>query len=79
MIYTQTRIAEWRTSNGKRFVILWQDDYGFKYTTHDGFGNFGPEIRTIDQAILACEAPWGPKVGPVTVLKSDFRSVRRVK
>lgn len=72
-------VARWEAKGGKRFITLLRDDLGYTYRTNDsGGGNMGV-FPNDEAAIAAMEAPWGPRVGPVTVLTSDFPSTKRVK
>jgi hypothetical protein len=62
-------VAKWETT-GKDFLDLYKDDSGYGYMGHNQCGNLGT-MKTDDDAIRAME------VGPVAVLKSDRRSLRR--
>lgn len=73
-------VARWEAAKGKRFVELRRESDGtYSYKT-DGGGGAGFSFASDADAIAWAEKPWGPGgAGPVTVLKSDFPSVRRVK
>jgi hypothetical protein len=70
-------IARWEARSGKRFVQLYREGDFYFYETDAGGGSVG--ARTDEEAVAAMTAPWGPTVGPVTVLTSDFPSTRRVR
>jgi len=70
-------IARWEAKGGKRFVQLYREGDFFFYETDSGGGNVGASSEAA--AVEAMSAPWGPTVGPVTVLTSDFPSTRRVR
>lgn len=69
-------IARWETK-GKDFLELYSDGNGYLY---DGKGEFGVLGAFIDDqaAIERMTNDWGPNVGPVTVLRADRPSLRRV-
>lgn len=71
-------VARWEAKGGKRFVQLYHDVLGYSYETENGGGTLRP-MPDDQAAIQYMERPWGAYGGgPVTVLKSDFPSTRRV-
>jgi hypothetical protein len=74
-------IASWKTK-GKDYINLYfNEDNGLKYYHYEGNGCGGalPKLENDDKAIEWMEEPWGKGAGPVTVLKSDRPSLKRVK
>jgi hypothetical protein len=75
---TSRIIARWEAKGGRRYLVLYVGDLGYFYRG-DGCGGGLPAMPNDDAAIEYMERPWGQGgAGPVTVLRSDFPSVRRV-
>lgn len=70
-------VARWETK-GRDWLDL-QEDHGiYGYTGNGCGGIFGP-LADDEAAIAAMEMEWGPGgAGPVTVLRTDRASLRRV-
>lgn len=72
-------VARWEAKGGKRFVELFHEGgTSYSYKTDNG-GGTGFAFANDVEAIKGMEAPWGPHTGPVTVLREDFISTKRVR
>ena len=71
-------VAKWSAAKGKRFLTLTCDAMGYAYKTDNGGGYLG-RFANDELAIHRVLNPWGKETGPVTVIRSDFLSIKRVK
>lgn len=74
-------IASWEVKGGKDYLNLCKTDYDIYFYQGLTCGGVLPQSITDDNlAIEWMENPWGHKLGagPVTVLKSDRPSLKRV-
>lgn len=76
-------IARWET-RGNDYLELFRSVLGngtvcYHYRGNGCGGGFNLNQMTDEQAIERMSAPWGPNVGPVTVLKADRPSLKRVR
>lgn len=71
-------VAKWEANRGKQFLVLLCDEIGYTYKTLNGGGNLG-KLANDQQAIERVLRPWGRDTGAVTILRSDYPSVKRVK
>ena len=77
MSISERIVARWEARGGKRFVELYHDGRCYCYRMERDMG-VGYSFKNDQEAIEAMEAPWGPHVGPVTVLKEDFPTTKRI-
>lgn len=73
-------VAKWEALGHKHFLALFEQDGVYFYNSLTSGGNFG-KLPSDQIAIQRMIAPWGTKlpVGPVTMLKINYRSLKRVK
>jgi len=69
-------VARWETK-GNDWLELHRDASGYTYAGRD-CGGVLPSMASDAEAIAWMERDWGRGAGPVTVLRSDRRSLRRV-
>ncbi len=69
-------VAHWKT-RGKDYLTLHESNGTYTYEGNDCGGVLPPQANDAC-AIAAMEAPWGRQTGPVTVLRTDRPSLRRV-
>lgn len=74
----KTVVASWH-GKGNDFVHLYHhQDTGYTFGSSDGGGSL-PQMANHDEAIAHMERPWGKGgAGPVTVMKEDVKSLKRV-
>lgn len=74
-------VARWETRNGKHWIELLSQTEGiYYYRSSEGGGviNITRNGDNLDnRAILTMIEPWGIATGPVTVLQTDFPTLRR--
>ncbi len=76
------KIARWEAKGGKQYLELYHDTNAagpyYSYEGNDCGGTL-PRQENDEAAIAYMERPWGRGgAGPVTVLRSDFPSTKRV-
>lgn len=75
-----TLIARWAAGGGKRYIELSRHSSGGYSYRGAHSGGCLPAMPDDAAAVAYMERPWGSGgAGPVTVLKADFKSVRRVE
>lgn len=71
-------VARWEVKGGKDFLQLQEENGHYTYTGPTSGGSL-PALPNDEAAIAYMERPWGNGgAGPVTVLKSDRPSTKRV-
>jgi hypothetical protein len=71
-------IATWKTS-GYDYLELKRTDVGYAYTGNGCGGTLPTSILSDNDAIAYMERPWSNLgAGPVTVLKTDRPSLKRI-
>lgn len=70
-------IARWQTRQGKQWIELCVNAQGAYSYRGSGQGGALPSMPSDDAAIAYMERPWDQGAGPVTVLQTDYPSVKR--
>lgn len=74
----QRLVAKWEVKGSKQYLALIEQDGDYFYHSLTSGGYFG-KLPNDEIAIKRMVAPWGINTGPVTVMKTNYPSLKRVQ